>query len=77
MNFLIFALCYSYLMIAKSAHQKRQTRETRALPRAEMAEPRKAQSVRLQEAKQEAGAAKRAYAGARKKKSATAVKGRT
>lgn len=56
------------ITMAKPTPQKRQTRETRALLRAEMAEPRKTQSVILQEAKQNAVAAKRAHAKARKKK---------
>ena len=69
-----FALPYSCTLpqhastMAKPSPQKRQTRETRALLRAEMAEPRKTQSVILQEAKQKAAAAKRPRVKARKKK---------
>jgi len=60
--------------MAKRTAQERREREMRALLRKEMAEPRKTQSVILQEAKQEA-AAKRARAKTRKKKGAIAVKG--
>jgi hypothetical protein len=62
------ALPQHAITMAKPTPQKRQSRETRALLRAEMAEPRKTQSVILQEAKQEAAAAKRARVNARTKK---------